>query len=676
MNEQAANLQQSRARACNSLDELLESGLPLDYIKSEVDWPCICCSVNLKMYVYQAVYSESEFKRFKAQYFSCQTSYNKPCEWGCTSQCIHGASTLLTWQQRGGKTPAFLYYLHLVRSFLKEQGDERYRLPILILALQKNEGDIVAQVCKFMPGQSPSSVIQLTGDAAGLKAINDFREKAQAILPELVAEQIIVGHYDSLGHANSAPFVAEMNRLKVLCLVLDQAEREQNEDTNRSKAVESIDRLFTVPVTGEIVNNPKRGDYVWRILQSEHAGEFERDGWAVPFKDCLAGKYVKEQAIAEGCARSGCQYFNRATLACQYGHSKESIPLHRHRLPSPVWPSEEQFVKFWDNPAHQHALNKQLKDKAHMSRLTREDLGFPKVELEVVEIEPTQAQKQNYVNLIRGIRTTLMFELTNGKPDNIQLVESAMSQSLSMNTLVMTAWLTQSVLMSPRMMAERSTGLWKLKQRVADAGSSLVLDQLDNKSAKIDKTIEYYQKLPSGDKLIVFSHYIGFLEELDVALKSKGIAHVMLTGETPKAKIEYQYLEFNRNPSMRIMLASDAASAGIPMQGGLVEGQTAHVLFGGFSYWNPSMMQECASRVYQMAMKSKARHVVLVSVVNGDSIDYRSAGKLAGKQSVASRIQDGLKTKGNVFEEFSTVGDFMDLLDSLEGKFSNRADSK
>jgi hypothetical protein len=615
------------------------------------------------MYVYQVVYAEAEYRRFVKQYEEAN------CVWGCTERCIHGASTLLTWQQRGGKTPAFLYYLHLVRNFLKAQSDSRWELPILILALQKNEKDIVDQVCKFMPGQPPTKVIQLTGDADGLSQAMSFYHKLHAVVPELVAEYVLVGHYDSLGHGNAAPFVREVNKLKVLALVLDQAEREQNEDTNRSKAVESIDREFTIIVTGEIVNNPKRGDYVWRILQSEQPGDFEQDSWEIPGPDCKAGKYIKEEATALGCARSGCTHYNKFTGHCMYGVGVDGTPLYRTRLPSPLWPTEADFVEHWANPAHQHALHKQLVEVAHMSRLTREDLGFPKVELEVVEIEPTLAQKQNYLNFIRGIRTTVMFELTNGRPDNLQVVEQAMSQSLSMNTLVMTTWLTQAVLMSPRMMAERSTGLWKLKQRVAEAGGSLVLDSFDNKSAKVDKTVEYYKKLPPGDKLIVFSHYLGFLDELKTAFTKAGVSFSCITGETSGKNVEREYKAFNDSPARRVMLASDAASAGVPMQGGLVEGQTCHVLFGGFSYWNPSLMQECGSRCYRMDMKSKARHITLVSVVNGNSIDYKSASKLAAKQVVASRIQDHERSKGgNIFSEFETVGSFMDLLDSLEGK--------
>lgn len=617
---------------------------------------CGCnCGARILMRDYQITWAHENFERGKQQYLD---PIGK-CEWGCKEKCLHGWAVFLGWEQRVGKTPAFLYYLHLIRQFLKSQQDPRWMLPILIIALAKNEQDIVNQTKIYMPGQPTMKVVKLEGDASELREIRQAIEGFSRQSPEIGAEIIFVTHYDAFGHQGATPFVMEINKMKFLFMVCDQSERAQNDAATRSKVVIGIDREVTIMVSGEPSSNPTRGDYLYGELQIEQPGPYKYDEYHIPSDSCKIDMRVRATALAYGCQTC---YFFKANR-CVKGWDEKNPPKYRERLPSPCWPEEEStFLEHWYSPVHQHALHRKLVEVAHLSRLTRKDLGFPDVELEVVEVTPTKAQQENYEKFLDGIVTIVTADIHEKEVRGINVEETR----ADMNTLNLTQWLTMAIQMSPRMMYERSSGLMNFKRKVLESGGKpITLDMFDKESAKVDKVIELFKAIPPHDKMIVFSHYIGFLQEVRERLDVMKTRYCYLDGPTQGKKIDSAIANFS-SPYYRIFLASDAAVAGIPMQGGLGEGDTMWMIFPGFPYWNPGTMNEAGSRAFEMSMKNKVRHISLVGMVHGHSIDRDSAKRLLMKQSIADRIHDGEKVKSNMYD-YVNLGDFMNLLRKWRG---------
>lgn len=620
---------------------------------------CLCgCGSRVLLREYQSEWSQEQYNRATKQYLHPSGI----CDHNCAEKCLHGFSVFLGWEQRVGKTPAFLYYLHMTRNFLKAQGDIRWTKPILILALAKNEQDIIDQCKLFMPGQDTTKVVKLDGDAKDLAEFREMVEQVKSLSPTLTAEYVFVGHYDSLGHGHgSDAFVREMNNWSFLAMVCDQAERAQNEGAIRSKAVESIDRDFAIMVTGEPLNNPKVPTYLWYLLQHQHAGNYEQKEWQIPSKTCKTDKEAQATALQYGC--QSCSLFNRGSGRCFYNWSEKGLPTFRKREPSPSWPTQGEFIKSWMSPAHQHKIHKMLVDIAHLSRLTRSDMGWPDIEIEIVEVEPTEAQKQNYNEFLQGIRTVVKAEVE----DKILKGVDISKEKTKMSTLILTAWLTQSIQSAPRTMIERSSGLHNFKAKVRENAGELHLDQFDTGNAKADKIIEIFKSIKQSDKMIIFSHYLGLHVDLMSRLDKMGLRYAYIDGQSSPTKTTEAYTEFNTSKTCRMMLATDAAAAGIPMQGGLGEGDTMFVLIPGFPFWSPGLPRECMSRPYSMAMVSKVKHISIIGMVNGQSIDLESADRLAEKESISSRVQDGDKVRSNIFS-VETTSDFLDFLDRLEGK--------
>jgi superfamily II DNA or RNA helicase len=217
---------------------------------------------------------------------------------------------------------------------------------------------------------------------------------------------------------------------------------------------------------------------------------------------------------------------------------------------------------------------------------------------EIAYCDLSEEQKKLYLNVVSQMRETIYRDLKDGtKPVSYMHIFSAFME---------------------------------LKQ-ICDH-PALVLDDVKNYrkylSGKWDLFIELlYEARDSGQKIVVFSQYLGMLSIIEAHLKKKGIGYASIKGSTRDRR--EQLCKFRDDPECRVFVASLlAAGIGIDLT-------VASIVIHYDRWWNPAKENQATDRVHRMGQN---RGVQVFKLVTKNTIEEHIHELIEKKKGLLEQI--------------------------------------
>lgn len=135
-------------------------------------------------------------------------------------------------------------------------------------------------------------------------------------------------------------------------------------------------------------------------------------------------------------------------------------------------------------------------------------------------------------------------------------------------------------------------------------------------SSKLRQLVERVKSVlqDSDDKIIVFSHFIGFLNMIHLTLHREGIEVLQFKGSMNNKKRAEVIEEFNKPKGPRVMVISiKAGGVGLNLT-------AANWVFLMEPWWNPAFEQQALDRVYRIGQK---KPVSVLKFICQDTIEER-----------------------------------------------------
>jgi SNF2 family DNA or RNA helicase len=126
------------------------------------------------------------------------------------------------------------------------------------------------------------------------------------------------------------------------------------------------------------------------------------------------------------------------------------------------------------------------------------------------------------------------------------------------------------------------------------------------KSGKWDLLVELLQEVrESGQKVVIFSQYLGMLDVIENYLKKENIGYAQIRGSTKNRRQQMQ--KFKEDPSCEVFLGSlQAAGVGIDLV-------SASVVIHYDRWWNPAKENQATDRVHRMGQNRGVQVFKLVA---------------------------------------------------------------
>jgi SNF2 family DNA or RNA helicase len=187
-----------------------------------------------------------------------------------------------------------------------------------------------------------------------------------------------------------------------------------------------------------------------------------------------------------------------------------------------------------------------------------------------------------------------------------------------------------------------------------EMGEQGLLDGLD-KTPKLDATIGYLMEhldIDPSYKAVVFSSYLGSVDEIIKRLQSKGINAIAYTGEMNAREKEINKTVFKTDPNTRVLVSSDAGGYGVDLPEG-------NLLVNYDQPWSSGMAMQRNGRINRAS--SEWETITIQDILVKDSIEERQYDTLRQKIAIANAVLDGngINSKGGVD---LTVGSLIDFL--------------
>lgn len=154
----------------------------------------------------------------------------------------------------------------------------------------------------------------------------------------------------------------------------------------------------------------------------------------------------------------------------------------------------------------------------------------------------------------------------------------------------------------------------------------ILLDQLDLKR--------------SPRKIIIFSEWVRMNHLIGRMLRENNLGYVELSGRVPVPKRAALIREFEDNPRCRVFLSTEAGGAGLNLQ-------VADTVINFELPWNPAKKNQRIGRIDRLGQQSGQ-----LTVIN-----------LIARNSIESRIAEGLLLKQDLFEGVLSPGSTLDNVD-------------
>ncbi len=197
----------------------------------------------------------------------------------------------------------------------------------------------------------------------------------------------------------------------------------------------------------------------------------------------------------------------------------------------------------------------------------------------------------------------------------------------------------------------RKLQLLLVKMRMVCDSTSLVDPEQDiHYSPKLDELrhilLEKLAIKSGRRKIVIFSEWVRMNRLIGRLLRENDIGFVELNGKVPVAKRAALIKEFEQNDNAQVFLSTEAGGAGLNLQ-------VADMVINFELPWNPAKKNQRIGRIDRLGQKSAQ-----LTVIN-----------LITKNSIESRIADGLLLKQDLFEGVLSPGSHLDCVDfSTQGR--------
>lgn len=151
-------------------------------------------------------------------------------------------------------------------------------------------------------------------------------------------------------------------------------------------------------------------------------------------------------------------------------------------------------------------------------------------------------------------------------------------------------------------------------------------------SSKLDRLEELFEELAAEEvrKIVLFSEWTTMLGLIERRIKRFNLNYVRLDGSVPQKKRQQLVHQFQRDPSCRLFLTTNAGSTGLNLQ-------AANTVINVDLPWNPAALEQRIARAHRMGQKNPVQVYVLVTE---QTIEEKLLGTLSAKHDLALAALD------------------------------------
>jgi superfamily II DNA/RNA helicase len=182
-------------------------------------------------------------------------------------------------------------------------------------------------------------------------------------------------------------------------------------------------------------------------------------------------------------------------------------------------------------------------------------------------------------------------------------------------------------------------------------------------SSKLERLEELLEELAMEDdrKILIFSEWTTMLTLIERQITRLKLDYVRLDGSVPQKKRQELVNQFQRDPSCRVFLTTNAGSTGLNLQ-------AANTVINVDLPWNPAILEQRIARAHRMGQKNPVQVYLLVTE---QTIEEKLLATLSAKHDLALAALD---MESNVREVALSSG-IEDLKKRLEVLLGARADA-
>ena len=184
--------------------------------------------------------------------------------------------------------------------------------------------------------------------------------------------------------------------------------------------------------------------------------------------------------------------------------------------------------------------------------------------------------------------------------------------------------------------------LTRLRQLCCDP--RLLYDNYKDGSAKLDTCMEVLENaIEGGHRILLFSQFTTMLDLLALKLKEKGIAFLMLTGSTGKAKRRDLVEQFQNGRGKVFLISLKAGGTGLNLT-------AADLVIHYDPWWNVAAQNQATDRTHRTGQNND---VTVVKLIAKETIEERILKLQEMKQDLADKIisADGVSLSSLTKEE-------------------------
>lgn len=161
---------------------------------------------------------------------------------------------------------------------------------------------------------------------------------------------------------------------------------------------------------------------------------------------------------------------------------------------------------------------------------------------------------------------------------------------------------------------------------------SLLFEDYGGGAAKLDTILELVEGAhDSGEKVLVFSQFVQYLDIIADGLDEHGISYFTITGSTPKRQRVKLVNEFNEDDTPVFLVSLKAGGTGLNLTG-------ASVVIHADPWWNLAAENQATDRAHRIGQK---RSVSVYKVIAKDTIEERVVDLQHAKSKLADKLVRG-----------------------------------
>jgi SNF2 family DNA or RNA helicase len=151
-------------------------------------------------------------------------------------------------------------------------------------------------------------------------------------------------------------------------------------------------------------------------------------------------------------------------------------------------------------------------------------------------------------------------------------------------------------------------------------------------SSKLERLQELLEELAAEDdrKILLFSEWTTMLTLIERQIKRLKLNYVRLDGSVPQKKRQLLVQQFQRDPTCRVFLTTNAGSTGLNLQ-------AANTVINVDLPWNPAVLEQRISRAHRMGQKNPVQVYLLVTE---GTIEEKLLATLSAKHDLALAALD------------------------------------